>query len=101
MRPCRGRNVASTDEDVWTDEHKLILSCAPFLCPSDLFERQGSDDLNLCDFGGDGHGIDFPWKGGFPGYHGEKIHEKKWEMVEELKRIGDLVFLFNRKSPKT
>ena len=24
-------------------------NCGPFLCPSDLFERQDSDDLDLCD----------------------------------------------------
>jgi hypothetical protein len=29
--------------------------CGPFMCWSDLFERQDSDDLNLFDFGGD-HG---------------------------------------------
>jgi hypothetical protein len=59
-------------------------NCGTFLCPSDLFERQDSDDLILCDFGGDGHDINFPWKGGFPWYHEQEIHEKKYPLHDEL-----------------
>jgi hypothetical protein len=41
-----------TREDVSMCE---FPKCGPFMCWSDLFERQDSDDLNLFDFGGD-HG---------------------------------------------
>ena len=47
-----------------------------FLYPSDLFERQDADDLNL-DFS-----EDLDWD--FPYYHDVEIHENKFNLHEEL-----------------
>jgi hypothetical protein len=60
-----------------TGEDKEDLYDDIFLRPSDLFERQDSEDL--------GEIFEDSWyHGGFPYYHDELIHENKWKLHEEL-----------------
>ena len=47
--------ITREDVDIWVPFGRDLG--IPFLCPSDLYERQDSDDLDLCDLedrGGEG-----------------------------------------------
>ena len=66
--------ITDEDEEDFPDD---IYPAYEGFRPSDLFERQDSEDLGAI--------FEDSWyHGGFPYYHDELIHENKWKLHEEL-----------------